>query len=111
MQYLLVEYQSIPVLISYQTVPNEKGQGVGEGLHWKSYSLEMLTQKGKWKWGSSQLCISIGEEEKGERQAEAEVGREMISLTNKGKWTKTKLLVDKQSKIVLRPFHKNRVPH
>lgn len=47
-------------------------------------SLEIMNQKGKWKWESSQLCTSTWEEGKGEDLAEVEEGREMGHFDNQG---------------------------
>ena len=76
-------------------------------------SLEVLNQKGKWKWERSQLCINMWEkEDKEEHTAQVEMGREMDKLDQPwDKWSKTMVLIDKEHKIVVTVSHEYRVPH
>lgn len=85
----------------FKTVPDWKGQCLREGTYWKSsLCLEILNPKGKWKWGSIQLHISIGGGWGGEGRApsQVEVWRETDKLDNQGQMEWYKVMISSKGK-------------
>lgn len=76
-----------------QTVPNEKGQHVGERLLWKSHlSLKILNQKGKWRGEVVKFASALRRKKRGSTKPRLRWEGRWISLTTKAQVAQDKVI-------------------